>query len=89
MATARTESMGPMVMGLNKQNGQLRGQTKPLSQSGPHSVSTPPGKMTVGGGALKPGGGTQEGGIRWVPQPPVKFFIFVVEVLVLYHLALQ
>lgn len=28
MATARTESVGPVVVGLNKQNG-LRGQTKP------------------------------------------------------------
>lgn len=76
MATARTESMGPVVMGLNKQNGQLRGQTKPVSQSGPHAVSTPPGKAPAGGGAQKPGGGTQEGGIRWVPPthllPPVK-----------------
>uniref|UniRef100_A0A8C6PST7 RNA helicase n=1 Tax=Nothobranchius furzeri TaxID=105023 RepID=A0A8C6PST7_NOTFU len=31
MATARTENAGPVVMGLNKQNGQLRGQTKPAS----------------------------------------------------------
>lgn len=36
MATARTENVGPVVMGLNKQNGQLRGQTKPASvQSAP------------------------------------------------------
>uniref|UniRef100_A0A671Z2Z1 RNA helicase n=1 Tax=Sparus aurata TaxID=8175 RepID=A0A671Z2Z1_SPAAU len=31
MATARTENVGPVVMGLNKQNGQLRGQTKPIA----------------------------------------------------------
>lgn len=29
MATARTENVGPVVMGLNKQNGQLKGPTKP------------------------------------------------------------
>uniref|UniRef100_A0A3Q2YZ48 RNA helicase n=1 Tax=Hippocampus comes TaxID=109280 RepID=A0A3Q2YZ48_HIPCM len=31
MATARTENVDPPAMGLNKQNGQLRGQTKPAS----------------------------------------------------------
>lgn len=70
MATARTESMGPVMMGLNKQNGQLRGQPpKAVSQPGPHAVSTPPGKVPGGGGAPKPGGGPQEGGIRYVTRP--------------------
>uniref|UniRef100_A0A3B4AI44 RNA helicase n=1 Tax=Periophthalmus magnuspinnatus TaxID=409849 RepID=A0A3B4AI44_9GOBI len=44
MATARTETVGPVVMGLNKQNGQLRGQTKPSVQSIPapgKTMSTP------------------------------------------------
>lgn len=31
MATARTENVDSPAMGLNKQNGQLRGQTKPAS----------------------------------------------------------
>uniref|UniRef100_A0A8C7U938 RNA helicase n=1 Tax=Oncorhynchus mykiss TaxID=8022 RepID=A0A8C7U938_ONCMY len=36
MAAARTENLGPVVLGLNKQNGQLRGLPKPASpQSGP------------------------------------------------------
>uniref|UniRef100_A0A674F1Y7 RNA helicase n=1 Tax=Salmo trutta TaxID=8032 RepID=A0A674F1Y7_SALTR len=36
MAAARTENLGPVVMGLNKQNGQLRGPPKLASpQSGP------------------------------------------------------
>uniref|UniRef100_A0A6Q2XM43 RNA helicase n=1 Tax=Esox lucius TaxID=8010 RepID=A0A6Q2XM43_ESOLU len=36
MATPRTENLGPVVMGLNKQNGQLRGPPKsPSPQSGP------------------------------------------------------
>uniref|UniRef100_A0A8C7GC83 RNA helicase n=1 Tax=Oncorhynchus kisutch TaxID=8019 RepID=A0A8C7GC83_ONCKI len=36
MAAARTENLGPVVMGLNKQKGQLRGPPKPASpQSGP------------------------------------------------------
>ena len=61
MATARTESLGPVVLGLNKQNGQLRGQPKPASpQSGPLAM----GKVT--GLAQKAGGVPQEGtGIRF------------------------
>uniref|UniRef100_A0A8D3C6S6 RNA helicase n=1 Tax=Scophthalmus maximus TaxID=52904 RepID=A0A8D3C6S6_SCOMX len=35
MATARTENVGTVVMGLNKQNGQLRGQMKPKAGCGP------------------------------------------------------
>uniref|UniRef100_A0A3Q2CTT0 RNA helicase n=1 Tax=Cyprinodon variegatus TaxID=28743 RepID=A0A3Q2CTT0_CYPVA len=50
MATARTENLGPVMMGLNKQNGQLRGQTKPAA--GP-PTSTP---------AKNPAGSNQEGG---------------------------
>uniref|UniRef100_A0A3Q1GU22 Probable ATP-dependent RNA helicase ddx6 n=1 Tax=Acanthochromis polyacanthus TaxID=80966 RepID=A0A3Q1GU22_9TELE len=56
MATARTESVGPLVMGLNKQNGQLRGQTKP--------APAPPAPSTQGKtlGPQKAGGGPQDGG---------------------------
>lgn len=57
MATTRTETVGPVILGLNKQNGQLRGQTKPVSVQ---SASAAPGK------ALAPsqiaGGGPQDGG---------------------------
>lgn len=57
MATTRTENVGPVILGLNKQNGQLRGQTKPVSVQ---SASAAPGK------ALAPpqtaGGGPQDGG---------------------------
>lgn len=61
MATARTENVGPVVMGLNKQNGQLRGQPKPAS---PLSGPLAPGKaMPV---PLKTGTAPQEGtGIRF------------------------
>uniref|UniRef100_A0A3B5ADI7 RNA helicase n=1 Tax=Stegastes partitus TaxID=144197 RepID=A0A3B5ADI7_9TELE len=57
MATARTENVGPVVMGLNKQNGQLRGQTKP--------ASVPPAPTTQGktlGAPQKAGGAPQDGG---------------------------
>ncbi|XP_037831703.1 probable ATP-dependent RNA helicase ddx6 isoform X1 [Kryptolebias marmoratus] len=62
MATARTESVGPVVMGLNKQNGQLRGQNKPASVQ---PASTAPGKSLgapqKAGGANKDGGGIKFG----------------------------
>uniref|UniRef100_A0AAQ5YQH2 RNA helicase n=1 Tax=Amphiprion ocellaris TaxID=80972 RepID=A0AAQ5YQH2_AMPOC len=57
MATARTESVGPVVMGLNKQNGQLRGQTKPAPAS---PAPTTQGKTL--GAPQKAGGGPQDGG---------------------------
>ena len=61
MATARTENVGTVVMGLNKQNGQLRGPPKPASiQSGP----TAQGKTT--GAPQKAVGAPQEG-------PGIKF----------------
>uniref|UniRef100_A0A8B9KH45 RNA helicase n=1 Tax=Astyanax mexicanus TaxID=7994 RepID=A0A8B9KH45_ASTMX len=64
MASARMENAGPVVMGINKQNGQLRGQPKPISQSGPMAVSGQPGKVPVG--ALKSAASLQEGpGIRF------------------------
>ncbi|KAK2830654.1 hypothetical protein Q5P01_018585 [Channa striata] len=56
MATARTENVGPVVMGL-KQNGQLRGQTKPASVQ---PVSTTQGKAL--GAPQKAGTGPQDGG---------------------------
>lgn len=57
MATTRTESVGPVVLGLNKQNGQLRGLNKPAPvQPG----STAPGKSL--GAPQKPGGTKQDGG---------------------------
>lgn len=57
MATARTENVGPVVMGLNKQNGQLRGQTKPASVQ---PAPTTQGKAL--GAPQKPGSASQEGG---------------------------
>ncbi|KAF3707203.1 putative ATP-dependent RNA helicase ddx6 [Channa argus] len=57
MATARTENVGPVVMGLNKQNGQLRGQTKPASVQ---PVPTVQGKAS--GLPQKAGTGPQDGG---------------------------
>uniref|UniRef100_A0A672HK62 RNA helicase n=1 Tax=Salarias fasciatus TaxID=181472 RepID=A0A672HK62_SALFA len=59
MATARTESVGPLVMGLNKQNGQLKGQTKP--------ASVPPAPTTQGKsvGAAQGGGGGVKFGDDW------------------------
>ncbi|CAB1321196.1 unnamed protein product [Coregonus sp. 'balchen'] len=62
MATARTENLGPVVMGLNKQNGQLR--PKPAStQSGPLVLGSLSDKAT---GAPQKAGAAQEGtGIRF------------------------
>lgn len=51
MATARTENLGPVVMGLSKQNGQLRGQTK--AAAGPLALTqgkNPAGTNQDGGG---------------------------------------
>lgn len=63
MASARTENLGPVVMGINKQNGQFRGQPKPPSQSGPGVGSGLTGK--VPGVTQKTAGSSQEGpGIR-------------------------
>lgn len=56
MATTRTESVGPVVLGLNKQNGQLRGLNKPGSVQ---PAPTTPGKSL---GPQKPGGANQDGG---------------------------
>ncbi|KAK5854631.1 hypothetical protein PBY51_004810 [Eleginops maclovinus] len=58
MATARTENAGPVIMGLNKQNGQLRGQTKPAPvQPAPTTQGkTLAGAQTVGGAAQDGGG---------------------------------
>uniref|UniRef100_A0A3P9MCX5 RNA helicase n=1 Tax=Oryzias latipes TaxID=8090 RepID=A0A3P9MCX5_ORYLA len=57
MATARTENVGPMVMGLNKQNGQLRGQSKP-----PAVQPAPPSQGKGFGAPQKAGGPPQDGG---------------------------
>uniref|UniRef100_A0A8C8DYQ7 RNA helicase n=1 Tax=Oryzias sinensis TaxID=183150 RepID=A0A8C8DYQ7_9TELE len=57
MATARTENVGPMVMGLNKQNGQLRGQNKP-----PAVQPAPPSQGKGFGAPQKAGGPPQDGG---------------------------
>lgn len=57
MATARTENVGPLVMGLNKQNGQLRGQPKPAAVQ---PAPTTQGKTL--GAPLKAGGASQDGG---------------------------
>uniref|UniRef100_A0A6Q2ZIB9 RNA helicase n=1 Tax=Esox lucius TaxID=8010 RepID=A0A6Q2ZIB9_ESOLU len=47
MATPRTENLGPVVMGLNKQNGQLRGPPKsPSPQSGPLHLGSMTGKAS-------------------------------------------
>lgn len=57
MATARTENIGPVVMGLNKQNGQLRGQTKPASvQSAPTTQGKALGPSQIGGASQDRGG---------------------------------
>uniref|UniRef100_A0A8C4E3I6 RNA helicase n=1 Tax=Dicentrarchus labrax TaxID=13489 RepID=A0A8C4E3I6_DICLA len=62
MATARTENVGPVVMGLNKQNGQLRGQTKPASvQPAPTTQGKALGAPQIGGGASQDGGGIKFG----------------------------
>ncbi|XP_026867356.1 probable ATP-dependent RNA helicase ddx6 isoform X2 [Electrophorus electricus] len=64
MATARMESVGPVIMGISKQNGQFRGHTKPSSQTGPTGESSQPGKIPAV--AQNPAGGSQEGpGIRF------------------------
>uniref|UniRef100_A0A3B3CS78 RNA helicase n=1 Tax=Oryzias melastigma TaxID=30732 RepID=A0A3B3CS78_ORYME len=62
MATARTENVGPMVMGLNKQNGQLRGQNKPPAvQPAPQSQGKGLGALQKAGGAPQDGGGIKFG----------------------------
>lgn len=62
MATARTENVGPVVMGLNKQNGQLRGQTKPASvQSATATQGKALGPTQIAGGAPQDGGGIKFG----------------------------
>uniref|UniRef100_A0A3Q2WWH1 RNA helicase n=3 Tax=Haplochromini TaxID=319058 RepID=A0A3Q2WWH1_HAPBU len=62
MATARTESVGPVVMGLNKQNGQLRGQTKPAAvQPAPTTQGKTLGAPQKAGGASQDGGGIKFG----------------------------
>uniref|UniRef100_A0A8C9X2Q7 RNA helicase n=1 Tax=Sander lucioperca TaxID=283035 RepID=A0A8C9X2Q7_SANLU len=62
MATARTENIGPVVMGLNKQNGQLRGQTKPASvQPAPTTQGKTLGASQIAGGAAQDGGGIKFG----------------------------
>lgn len=57
MATTRTENVGPVIMGLNKQNGQLRGQTKAASVQ---SASATQGKAL--GPSQTPAGAPQDGG---------------------------
>uniref|UniRef100_A0A669AV78 RNA helicase n=1 Tax=Oreochromis niloticus TaxID=8128 RepID=A0A669AV78_ORENI len=62
MATARTENVGPVVMGLNKQNGQLRGQTKPAAvQPAPTTQGKTLGAPQKAGGASQDGGGIKFG----------------------------
>uniref|UniRef100_A0A8C3ASN3 RNA helicase n=1 Tax=Cyclopterus lumpus TaxID=8103 RepID=A0A8C3ASN3_CYCLU len=62
MATARTENVGPIVMGLNKQNGQLRGQTKSASvQPAPTTLGKALGAPQIVGGAAQEGGGIKFG----------------------------
>ncbi|TNN44451.1 putative ATP-dependent RNA helicase DDX6 [Liparis tanakae] len=62
MATARTENVGPMLMGLNKQNGQLRGQTKPASvQPAPTALGKALAAPQMVGGAAQEGGGIKFG----------------------------
>lgn len=64
MAAARTENLGPVVMGLNKQNGQLRGVPKPASpQSGPLVLGS---LLSKAVGAPQKAGAALEGtGIRY------------------------
>lgn len=57
MATTRTENVGPVIMGLSKQNGQLRGQTKAASVQ---SASATQGKAL--GPSQTPAGAPQDGG---------------------------
>uniref|UniRef100_A0A7N6FJW7 RNA helicase n=1 Tax=Anabas testudineus TaxID=64144 RepID=A0A7N6FJW7_ANATE len=62
MATARTEIVGPVVMGLSKQNGQLRGQTKPASvQPAPTTQGKALGPPQKAGNAPQDGGGIKFG----------------------------
>ncbi|KAJ8000310.1 hypothetical protein DPEC_G00203510 [Dallia pectoralis] len=64
MATPRTENIGPVVMGINKQNGQLRGPPKSTSpQLGPLHLGSMTGKPP---GAPHKAVAAQEGtGIRF------------------------
>ncbi|XP_051927417.1 probable ATP-dependent RNA helicase ddx6 [Hippocampus zosterae] len=57
MATATTKSVDPPALGLNKQNGQLRGQTKPASVQPGSST-----QATVLGAIQKAGTTSQERG---------------------------
>ena len=62
MATARTENLGTVVMGLNKQNGQLRGQTKPASvQPAPTTLGKAMGALQKAGCPPQEGGGIKFG----------------------------
>ncbi|CDQ56649.1 unnamed protein product [Oncorhynchus mykiss] len=64
MASARTENLGPIGMGLNKQNGQLRGVPKPASpQSGPLVLGSLLSKAV--GAPQKAGASLEETGIRF------------------------
>lgn len=55
MASTRTESVGAVILGLTKQNGQVRGQTRPApAQAAP----APP---TTAGGGGQDGGGVKFG----------------------------
>lgn len=79
MATARMENVGPVVMGISKQNGQLKGQPKPASQSGSMAPSNPFGKV----GAQKQAADSREGpGIRCVPRHMVKNVFSVILLLI-------
>lgn len=62
MATARTENVGPVVMGLNKQNGQLKGQTKPGQvPSAPTTQGKALNAPLVAGSTPQDGGGIKFG----------------------------
>lgn len=62
MATARTENVGPVVMGLNKQNGQLKGQTKPGQvPSAPATQGKALNAPLVAGSTPQDGGGIKFG----------------------------
>ncbi|KAJ8289813.1 hypothetical protein GJAV_G00005610 [Gymnothorax javanicus] len=65
MATARTENPATVVMGISKQNGQLRGQPKPtVLSSGPLALGSQAGKTPT---APQKGGSTPQnsGGVRF------------------------
>ncbi|PWA16789.1 hypothetical protein CCH79_00017865 [Gambusia affinis] len=53
MAAARTENLGPVVMGLNKQNGQLKGQTKPAAGPPASTQGKNPAGSNQDGGGIK------------------------------------